>query len=42
MQVLCLSVSSKIKYVLDLPLWGEISIYEDAVSQEYDSGDEKA
>ena len=29
MQVLCLSISSKIKYVLDLPLWGEISRYEE-------------
>ena len=29
MQVLCLSISSKIKYVLDLPLWGEIETYED-------------
>ena len=29
MHVLCLSISSKIKYVLDLPLWGDISVYEE-------------
>ena len=41
MQVLCLSISSKIKYVLDLPLWGEISIFhhDEEEEQHQDGGD---